>query len=1539
MGFSTYVSLAIATPLALMVFWGGTADLLAVSSTQAALHTAAGIADRSMVADGCITSPAVQAIASTLHAAHLNPNQMTLQTTSSNRAYGSTGLGVTLTYHLPLTFPGTPWVVKNAAISAQVSGDQSQYVPYAGAASACASSGTVAAVFQGTSGSGPTLGSGATLPAQPTAITESVTPTTGQVGSPLTVAGVVSDASGPMAGVSVAINLGSQADTTATTNANGQYSATLTPTTAGIVPVGVTAGPATNTVDVSVNAPAPAAIDLTVPSTVTVGQAFSITGIVLTANGQPVVDGTTVTVSASGGAFPSQMADTVGGQFTVTLPGGVAQTGTYTITATAGSVHQTATMSVDPGAPQSVTLAASPTTVAAGQSVTFSGTVTGPDGTAPATGTTVAIQSPTDTQDALPTLSTQTDGTFSGTATLTLAGTQTVTATAGTAQSTPISVTVQPGSPAQMVDLTATPASVNQGATTILTGQVLDAYGNPEPANTSVTLTSSAWPSAVTTQTGSDGIFSAPVTFAHAGDQTVTVTAGAATGTVTVLVNAQGTYGLQAQQSSTTLTAGQRATVTWTVTDSQGQPVEGKTLTFAASPAQGTTLSTQSATTNSQGQATLTVTATQAGTLEVTATTNGVTGTAVWSVHPGVPATLVAPAMTPSTAQSTQDGGTVFPQFTGLIEDAYGNPIPGASLTVTGGWDPGATVTGTTAADGTFRVALNPVVVGGPYPPTMTVTDAAGSHTFTPSATLTVVKQLYTLVLSPTNGSATTPAGTPYGITATLTAAGDAPVANAKITFTVPSGDTSTTWSSDTSTPTPNGPTSITATTNSQGQATVEAAFEPNLGNQTLQATLASDNVVATLAVDVGPNQPATVTWSTPSPDPVAAGSSFVTTGTLMDSYGFPVAAGEAVTVAFASDPTQTWTTAAGGVIGQGRWFTPTEAGSWQVVIFNVDGTAYNQGSEPTLPDVTETVDPGSLSYFYPVLGPANNSNGSWLSGYSWTTSSDASEGPTNAYPTLSDPPTGGSTYSVAGIGYDAYGNEISGASVPMSCSASNGGSCPSVPRSASGSWQNIGAFQSGSYTLTFSPSGGTATHVTFTIPGLRGWTVVVGNGSTVIGSGGPGSTINLGTLSSGEGLNFAIEGLDENGHIFTGYTNNATNQEGVVCINATNGGVCPNGLGQPISATIPLGSGATPNGYTGWSGLTTFQPGTYTLSIKAGQYGDAGGQDWTPTWVNTHITFTVSQPAIVVGTTGGAVTTWVNGTEHQLGNPDGSTGVTNLLYVPNVGLLANVFSYQTYRWTTVGWVTSGTPWFIPGSYSPANGGEYTTFEQNPPTIHLHTPSGTTTISPPTLSSRFPYQTFSQALVAPNGTIAVAGSAEGSMYTWENFVAVDSGGQWKEVWQQPSGGYPSFPLIAYNGSNQLFMYNPPYGPTNLGTAAIYSEGSVIPLGPSQSAPGIVSGVVYDSALREWIVASNQFYAWGDYAWNGSQWVMLPGQPSWVSLSGIAYNGNTLVTAGQIGISGGSKATVDTWNGGNTWTHLPGSGSLSLPGPAAFAYGL
>lgn len=1262
-GISDYLELAIVIPLVVGAFVGG-AMVVNVMAAEGTLHSVAGMADRSLVANGCLTATAVQGIQTTLTAAHLSASRLTLQTqgVSGSQAalYGTSGIGVHLSYPLPLSLPGTPWTVGTPTLNAQVSSDQSQAVPY-GAGTGCAAATLVASTFPGTGGT--SGGSGAvSLPAVATGVTLSVSPNPVGVGNPVLVSGAVSSNGSPMANMAVQVTLGSRT-VTATTNAQGAYQTTITPLQSGTRTVTATAGPASQSQSLTVLPPAPASVILAAPSPEAVGQPFTITGTVLTAAGQAVANGTSVMVASSdASAFPSQTATTQGGTLTVSEPAYTALSpSSVTFTATAGSASGSVAVAVAPGAPQAATITATPTSGTAGNAWTVSGTVTGPDGTPVAAGTPVTISSPNDAQDALPTLKTAANGAYSGSVTLTQAGSVTLTATAGTVQSSPITVTVTPSTPAQAVQLEANPNPVNQGATTILTGTVVDAYGNPVASGTTLTLSSSAWSTPVTATTGTNGGFSVPVVFTVSGSQMVTVTAGSTTlGTLSVQVNQLGAYTLAATQSSTTLTAGQSQAVTFTLTDSSGNPVVGDTLDFSANPASAT-LSAVSAVTNGQGQGTVTVSPTQSGTLVVTASLvqdNGTTtGTAAWHVRAATPTTVDPPTISPSVVQSTQDGGTQIPVVTGLALDPYGNPVANATVSVSGGWDPGVTATGTTDAEGYFSIPIQPVAVGGPYDPTITVTDSAGSETQTYTNTnLTVVRQLYTLTLASTNGSGSTPAGTPYGIMATLTEYGansSIPVPNAAITFTVMSNDTATTWAANGATPTPAGPTSIAATTNSAGQVMVAAAFMPGTGGQTMQASFGQDNTVGTLNVTVTPNTPSTVIWDgeyaerAGTTDQVQAGQTLVLFTSAMDAYGFGLSNGQSETYGFdgqsgsavLNDPFPGWPTYgnSGNV-----YLVPTHAGTYTPTM-TVDGQTFTGNSV--------TVTPGPLAYIYPVLGPAS-ANGSWISGGSWSAWQSLSQGPTNAYGTRSDPPFGGRAYSIAAIGVDQYGNSVTGWTASVFCTASNGGACPSVPGTTGTStgWQTTGDFISGSYELSFTPTASptgmvanpTTTYDTFTMPGLTGWNVLVGNGSSVIGSGGPGTTINLGTLAAGtDQLNFSIEGLSETGSVFTGYTNDHTDQQGVICRSATSGGVCPNGLNQPLVNTIGLGSSGTPDGYTGWSALTTFAPGTYTLSIQAGEYGDAGGQNFTPAWQNTHVTFTVPGFSVITWPAGGTGTLW----------------------------------------------------------------------------------------------------------------------------------------------------------------------------------------------------------------------------------------------------------------------------------------------------------
>ncbi len=1315
-GVAQYVALAIALPILLMAAVAGTA-LIETVSAQSVLHNTAEIVDRSLVADGCLTQNALTAAQQTLQANNMNPNQVYLDTTGGSGAqqlYGQRGLSVNMGYDLNLNVPGTNWSVAKDYVRAQVASDQSQYVPNVVNNSSCISTTAMQTAFQGTRGqNGVQLAggssSGVTPPAtMPTAITEAATPTTATVGETVTVSGQVLESGSPApAGVAVAIS-SSQANATAQTNAQGGYTATLTFSQPGTVQIGVMAGLVTQTATVDVIPAQPATIQISAPSAIVVGQPFTISGTVLDAAGQAVADGTQVSITSNDAADVSnQTTTTTAGQFIFDVSSGITSLATnpVTVSVSASPASQSASIQVQPGAPQSVSFSATPSSETAGSQVSVSGQVLGPDGTAVAAGTQVTIQSPNDTADTFPVLTTDAQGNFSGTVTLDEAGQIDMYASAGKVQSAQQTVQVSAGVPNQVAGLSADPSPVNMGANDIVSGTVFDQYGNPVATGTQVTLTSTGFASPVSATTGAGGEFATTAVFQSSGMQVVSVQYQGATllnGTATVSVNMQGAYSLVATQSATTIVAGQTQAVTFTLEDSNGNPVAGDTIDFTETPEGTSSLSATSATTNSAGQVTINFSPTEAGNAVLTASLaadNGTTtGTAAWIVSAASESTIDPPAITPSVVQSISYGGTVDPQISGIALDQYGNPIAGATVTITGGWDPGVNFTGTTDSTGTFNISLTPVDLGGPFYPTITVQSSQGTTTQTYTDTsLSVVKQLYYLTVTSLSG-ANVPAGTPEGFVATLSEYGgnsNVPVAGASITLDVSSSDSaSSSWS--TATPTLAGPTSVTVTTNSQGQATANVAFENNLGSQTVEVSYPYDSTQGSTTVNVTANTATAAYWGSSSPNPVVAGQPFKSSVQLVDSYGFPVAAGEAVGLAFPGSTGATWTTAAGGQASGS--VTSTLAGSGSVTVTSIAGQSVSGLQASSL----ETVVPAPMAYFYPKLGPANNTGGTMLSGNSWTAPSSPAQGPTNAFGTLSDPPTGGSTYSVAGVGFDQYGNQETSASATLSCAAASGGACPSLPASASAGWQNVGAFVSGAYTLTLTPSsssGGiasapTTTHLTFTVPGLVGWNVQVTGSASAEGN--YGSTINLGTFSASSiSLQFSVEGIDENGNPFVGYTNNGTGQ-----------------LAISGAATVPLGSAGTPNGWTAWSGSATFGPGTYTLTIPAGNYGAAGGQNWTPS-DNTSITFTVaSSPYPIVSsvtvqtctsggnTYGSAVYIYGSGfgtggtmTQSHTGYDPGPNGGEIWLY--NAVFSYNVGNSGSYHWYSVSW----SPTFIEVDY------------------------------------------------------------------------------------------------------------------------------------------------------------------------------------------------------------------------------------------------
>lgn len=1243
-------------------FFVGALDLWGTVHTRQVLTQAGQIIDRSIAASGCFTTAAEAQLDSYLQSNGLNPTGVVLQAPTTLSTYGERQSNVILGYDFQIPMPFGAGTLYKTYTQVAVPSDQSQAVPGDGAnTGACATN--LSATYPGSTnygGSGGSASGGSGSGAAVTSLTLSAAPNPVATGSAVTLSGVADVGTNPApAGTPVTVTLPNQTLTATVSGSRGAWRTLWTASGPGTYTISASSGLASTTTSLTIQAATAQTITWQVPGSVQVGQTFSIQATVTDANGNPVANGTAVAVSSSDATdIPPTTLNTSSGVVSDTIGSGITQNvSQVTVTATVGHVSQSATIAVTPGPPESLSLSASPTTLTAGQSVTFSGQVDGPDGTPPASGTPVTLQSETDSVDGFPTASTTSTGAYSASAAFTQAGSQQVTAqvdsNGSTITSAPVTLTVAPAAAADLTQGAVAPNPVEQGAVATISGIVTDQYGNPVAGGVPITVTGHGLAHSLSATTNSHGAFSAQGAFTLAGQQRVTVNANSTPlngGVLSVDVLTTGADTLTASPAAPSLVAGGSTTITWTLTDSQGNPVSGALINFSLSPSVNGALTPTSAPTNTNGQVTVTVgplTQTQRYTLEAAAANMvNVTGTDAITVTPDLShLAVLSPQITPTAIQSARDGGTQDATLTGTVEDQYGNLVPGVSVSATGGWDTAQTATGTTNSQGQFSVSLDPVTVGGPYYPTIAVN--GGSGTPYTSTELDVVDNLYGITLTPTTGSTTTPAGQPFGIVATVDAFGGGaaiPVANAAVTFTVSSGDTGSNWGTPSKPPTPTSGTSVAVTTNSQGQATAEVAFMPATGSSTVTASWPTDNTTTEMAVTVTANTPSTVYWDAPpSPDPQTAGQAFTLGGQLVDAAGWGLSSGQPVTLTYPGASPVTLTTGYGdSVYG---WIdgsvTSTQAGTNAVAITAVSGTAYDGSGDPTLPSATEQVTPAALAYFYPML--SNNDGSSWLSGASWTNWQSPSQGPTNAYGTRSDPPTGGRSYWTAGLGVDQYGNQIPGATATLTCTASSGGSCPSTPNPVSGSWGRFGSgFSSGSYTLTYVPassptgmvSSPTTTQVTWTLPGLRGWNVQVGNGSSVIGSGN-GGTLALGTLPNQNGadqVNFNLQGLDENGHAFSGYTNNGTDAEGVLCLSATNGGSCP---GSPLGATVPLPTQS--NGWSqGWSSLTQFRSGQYTLGIDAGQYGDSGGQNWTPTWYNTDVTFTV--PWLLSNFTGSAL-------------------------------------------------------------------------------------------------------------------------------------------------------------------------------------------------------------------------------------------------------------------------------------------------------------
>ena len=563
--------------------------------------------------------------------------------------------------------------------------------------------------------------------------------------STTTATATVKDADGnPVSGDTVTINSdGSQQVSSVTTGSTpGTYQATITAST--------TAGPSTITATDTSAAGSPAgtatltqtagpaaavALQLSPSSIVADGRSTSTaTATVDDANGNPVSSDPVTITSAGSQLVSSVTAGGTPGTYQATITS-TTTAGHATITATDASLSQTATLTQTPDRAEHVSVVlGTPSITADGHSTTLAtATVTDQNGNA-ITGDPVAITADGGQQVSAVTAG-STPGTYRATITsTTTAGRSTVTATDGPASGT--AALTETAGPATRVALKLSPASIvaDGRSTSTVTATVSDANGNPVSGDTLTIGSAGSQQVSSVTAGSTPGTYQATITSTTAaGQATITATDTTASPhvsqTTTLTQTASAATHLAVALSPSTLTAGGSSTTTATVTltDLNGNPISGDTVTIASSGGQqvssvtpGSTPGTYQATITSSGaagQATITATDTSAPQQPTASSTLTQVAGAIARV--GI-------KLEPAAISADGSAGTV---ALVTVTDADGNPISGAPVTITssGGQTISSVIPG--LANGTYEAAITSTTEPGLSTITATSSGASAAAT------------------------------------------------------------------------------------------------------------------------------------------------------------------------------------------------------------------------------------------------------------------------------------------------------------------------------------------------------------------------------------------------------------------------------------------------------------------------------------------------------------------------------------------------------------------------------------------------------------------------------------------------------------------------------------------------------------------------------------------------------------------------------------------------------------------------------------------
>ncbi|MFN0062614.1 MAG: Ig-like domain-containing protein [Myxococcaceae bacterium] len=590
-----------------------------------------------------------------------------------------------------------------------------------------------------------------------------------------------------------------------------------------------------------------------------------------------------VTTDLSGYATFTATANTTLGSYQITadvagIPNGPAQ---FSATNTVGPPASIAIVSGSPQT-QTVNVAFAAPLVAVVRDASLN----------PVPGVTVSFAVPGAGASATLSGSTTTDGagqvSISATANTVAGGPYNVTATVAGVGSVDFVLTHTPGAPASLSIVSGTPQSrtVALAFSAPLVAVVRDAFSNPVPgvpvAFVAPSSGASATLSGSTTTNASGEVSVTPTANTVAGGPyNVTAAAAGVSGSVSFsLTNTPGAAASIAVVSGTpqtaTVSTAFASPLVVVVRDAFSNPVSGVSVIMTPPGAGASAALSGSTTTNASGQVSLTATANTVagGPYSVTASA-GVLGPVSFLLtnSAGVPATV---SVTSGSAQSTTVATAFAANLVATVVDAFGNPVPGATVTFTApSLGASASFVGLTTTNASGQVSVTATantIAGGPYAVSATSGAATPANfllTNTPDAPNSVSVQ--------SGGSQTTTVGTAFAdpLVVIVRDAYANPIPGVQVVFAPPSSGASAALSTLSSVTDGSGELSVGAIANTiAGAFPVSASVAGVLVPATFSLTNTAGAAVS-LVVSGGGVQSTQIQTAFPSPLAVTARDAF----------------------------------------------------------------------------------------------------------------------------------------------------------------------------------------------------------------------------------------------------------------------------------------------------------------------------------------------------------------------------------------------------------------------------------------------------------------------------------------------------------------------------------------------------------------------------------------------------------------------------------------------------------------------------------------